>query len=153
VRCTSTYREPLQTSYLPTKSVVERALELDPAVNFSILRLTGFKIGTEKLKDFGYRQWRFLEEFGVRSQPDLDFYKRALRNIKDSRQDPMLEVMKKIYTFMAELATARDSLDLRYVRMCPNLWNRAKRSRQQFSFLWIFNMGPRSQGLETSVQL
>jgi hypothetical protein len=117
VRCISTDRAPLQTCYLPTKEVIERVLEMDLApADFPILSLQGLNTANEKLDKAGYRQWRFLEEFGARPQPDLEFYKQALRKIKGLRQYPTLDILKNVYRYMAELATARDQKDLRYVK-------------------------------------
>jgi hypothetical protein len=116
VRCVSTDREPLKMCYLPTKNVIDRVQELNLSpVNFPILSLRHLNNETDRLDKAGDRQWRFLEEFGARFQPDLDFYKRALRTIQQSGRDPSLDVLKVVYRYMAEIATARDQPDLRYV--------------------------------------
>ncbi|KAF1938515.1 hypothetical protein EJ02DRAFT_457780 [Clathrospora elynae] len=114
VNCTPNMREPLQDSYLPTRSVVERASELGlSTVDFPILSLPGFNPGTDKLEKSGYMQWQFLEAFGVRSKPDLDFYQRALQKISESSSDPTMQILNDLYTSMAEIATGQDRENLR----------------------------------------
>lgn len=122
VRCMTATVEPAQyealgNTYLPTVNVVDRALKLGLSpTKFHILFLPGWRLTTDKLDDDGYRRWRFLEEFGVRRQPDLDFYKCALRNIRLVTQDPNFEALKDIYASIAKLATADDHDNLWYVR-------------------------------------
>jgi hypothetical protein len=115
MKCTSSERARLETCYLPTTSVTDQVRDLElPSAAFPILLLPKGSIN---------REWQFLEEFGVRSRPDLDFYKQALRKIKELRSDAQLEIAKKVYTAIAGLATGRDQEDLRYVDVGWNIDN------------------------------
>ncbi|CAG5182746.1 uncharacterized protein ALTATR162_LOCUS10314 [Alternaria atra] len=109
----SSRRAALEYTYLPTANVIDRALELGLSpIEFDILDLPDRRKTTDKLDDAGYRRWRFLEDFGVRRQPDLDFYKRALEIISMKSKDPDFEVLKEIYASIAKCTTVDGHADL-----------------------------------------
>jgi hypothetical protein len=109
--------EALQNTYLPTANIVDRALRLGISpYNLPILQLPGFRTFQDKLDNAEYRKWRFLEEFGVHHEPDLAFYKRALKEAKLAAPKPGFESLKEIYSSIANLATASDHQDIWYVQ-------------------------------------
>jgi hypothetical protein len=108
--------QALQDTYLPTANIVDRALRLGISpYNLPILQLPGFRTFQDKLNNAEYRKWRFLEEFGVHHEPDLAFYKRALKETKLAAPNPGFEPLKVIYSSIANLATASDHHDIWYV--------------------------------------
>jgi hypothetical protein len=111
VLCRSGKSFPLHTTYLPTVNVIEKLQELvidDSKHEIAILILPDCD-----LDDFTSRQWRFLEDYGVCSKPDLRFYQSALAKLNDA-PNVLLEVMKELYNSMARLATAEDPESLPY---------------------------------------
>lgn len=113
--------EALGNAYLPTASVINGAMELDFSPrDFRILYLPGWRGITEELDEAGYRRWRFLEDFGARCEPDLDFYKRALEAVYLAIQDPDFDILVEIYRSIALLARASDHDSLWYVRLLQN---------------------------------
>ncbi|KAI4683813.1 uncharacterized protein J4E84_006652 [Alternaria hordeiaustralica] len=105
--------EPLQDTYLPTVDVIDEMLNLDLTLGkFRILDIPGFCQLSDNLDKDGRVKWRFLEEFGVRSEVDLEFYECALQGIRSVAQDPDLGILEKIYAGLAKFATADDHDDL-----------------------------------------
>jgi hypothetical protein len=61
-----------------------------------------------------HRSWKFLEEFGARSKPDLAFYVLAIKALaQDGVED--VEQTREVYRNMARFATSQDYTELRYV--------------------------------------
>ncbi|KAI4920156.1 hypothetical protein J4E90_002296 [Alternaria incomplexa] len=75
--------EALEDTYLPTVDVIDQVLTLGLTLGkCSILAIPEFRRTSDKLDKDGRVKWRFLEEFGVRSEVDLEFYERALQGIR-----------------------------------------------------------------------
>lgn len=111
-------RGALENTYLPTASVINTTMELGLSPrDFQILCLPGRRETTDELDKTGYRSWRFLEDFGARCKPDLDFYKRALSAVHMEEQDPDFDILVEIYRSIALLARASDHDSLWYVRL------------------------------------
>jgi hypothetical protein len=101
----------LLATYLPTKSVLAKIAELNlDKTEFAVLNLPG-----ATLTDSSFREWQFLEDFGVCSKPDLEFYKYALMVMSDN-SEVRLKSVREVYRSMANLATIQDYEILRYVR-------------------------------------
>lgn len=104
VPCRSGESLPLHTTYLPTVEVLERLQEL--GIDDSDCEIAILTLPDGDLDDVTSRQWRFLEDYGVCSKPDLCFYQSALEQLSDI-PEVTLEVMKELYKSMARLATRR----------------------------------------------
>jgi hypothetical protein len=109
VPCVSGATNPLRITYLPTSEIM---------AEISRLRISGdslplLKVTDGTLDETGYRSWRFLEDFGVTSKPDLEFYRKASE--EKSSQYIILDVdpVMEIYQCMARLSTIEDYDDLR----------------------------------------
>jgi hypothetical protein len=110
VPCKSGDSKPLQSTYLPTADVMRETLRLQMSEDtVPILRL-----GDNTLNEATYRSWKFLEEFGTKSKPDLEFYILALRARSTSTINPDPKELAEIYKCMAQLATVQDYDSLRY---------------------------------------
>ncbi|KAI4933089.1 hypothetical protein J4E85_003492 [Alternaria conjuncta] len=121
--------EPLQDTYLPTVDVIDEMLNLDLTLGkFRILDIPGFCQLSDNLDKEGRVKWRFLEEFGVRSEVDLEFYECALQGIRSVAQDPDLGILEKIYAGLAKFATADDHDDLCELFSQELLWIPSSRS-------------------------
>ncbi|KAF2704317.1 hypothetical protein K504DRAFT_507325 [Pleomassaria siparia CBS 279.74] len=120
VLCLSRELLPMATTYLPTVEVLEALRNVgidDDADEFAILDLPD-----GDLTDVTYREWRFLEDFGARSKPDLNFYESALLNLSSGDQ-VSLEQVTKLYRSMALLVTVADQEDLRSFFHNEVIWN------------------------------
>jgi hypothetical protein len=71
------------------------------------------KVTDGTLDETGYRSWRFLEDFGVASKPDLEFYRKAIEDKSIQYIISDVDPVMKIYQCMARLATIEDYDDLR----------------------------------------
>lgn len=98
-----------RTAYLPTKMVIETINNL--GISESTMPLLSVSDGT--LDELTYRSWRFLEEFGVRSKPDMDFYVLAIRAFASGPTGTDFGTVTHIYTCMAEMATIQHHTKLR----------------------------------------
>lgn len=109
VHCRSGRLVQLRTAYLPTKVVIEAINYL--GISESTMPLLSVSDGT--LDDFTYRSWRFLEDFGVSSKPDMDFYVLALQAVASSPTETDYGIVTHIYTCMEEMATIQHRKRLR----------------------------------------
>ncbi|RAR05911.1 hypothetical protein DDE83_007182 [Stemphylium lycopersici] len=113
VKTISQSSQPLRATYLPTEAVLSGVRELGlPATDFPILHLDIPPSLPATLDETNQRKWRFLEEFGVRFQPDLAFYKHALQKTKSLPDTPRFEQVIMVYVSMAKCTTASDKEDL-----------------------------------------
>jgi hypothetical protein len=112
VPCRSGHKVSLCETYLPTLAVLGRLQEL----SVSDASVPVLCIPDGDLDDDLHREWRFLEDFGVWSKPDLWFYKSVLL-IMSSAKDIGTQQTRSLYASMAKLATVEDHLELRYVTM------------------------------------
>ena len=83
----------------------------DLGISESTMPLLSVSDGT--LDEFTYRSWRFLEEFGVSSKPDMNFYVLALRAVASDPTETDSGIVTHIYTCMAEMATVQHHKRLR----------------------------------------
>lgn len=109
VYCRSGIWVRLCTAYLPTKVVIETINEL--GISESTIPLLNVSDGT--LNEVTYRSWRFLEEFGVRSMPDMDFYVLAIQAVASGPPGNDSSIVTHIYTRMAAMATLQHHKRLR----------------------------------------
>jgi hypothetical protein len=112
VLCRSGHNVSLCETYLPTLAVLGKLQEL----SVSDASVSVLYIPDGDLDDDLHREWRFLEDFGVRSNPDLRFYKSVLL-IMSSAKDIGTRQTCSLYASMAKLATVEDHSELRYVIM------------------------------------
>jgi hypothetical protein len=112
VPCRSGHKVSLCETYLPTLAVLGRLQEL----SVSDASVPVLCIPDGDLDDDLHREWRFLEDFGVWSKPDLRFYKSVLL-IMSSAKDIGTRQTRSLYASMAKLATGEDHSELRYVIM------------------------------------
>lgn len=98
----------LHATYLPTSQILDKIDELGIDVSaIAVLDLPDGQIDEDQ-----YREWRFLEDFGVCAKPDLQFYKSALEELY--YMDGLnIAQAKRAYRSMALLATIGDQEDLR----------------------------------------
>lgn len=109
VHCRSGKLVGLRTAYLPTEVVIQTINNL--GISESTIPLLSVSDGT--LNESACRSWRFLEEFGVNSKPDMDFYVLALRALASDPTETRSGIVTNIYTCMAEMATIQDHERLR----------------------------------------
>ncbi|KAF1842835.1 uncharacterized protein K460DRAFT_367777 [Cucurbitaria berberidis CBS 394.84] len=120
VPCQSGSLVELHRTYLPTPDILSRitALGLHEA-HFHILVLPD-----GALTETTYRQWQFLEQFGVASKPDLSFYKQALEAIKSRTAVVDLVKVQNIYEDIARMATVEQHADLQsFFTFTSNIWD------------------------------
>ncbi|KAF2654846.1 hypothetical protein K491DRAFT_599984 [Lophiostoma macrostomum CBS 122681] len=110
VPCRSGSRVPLLTTYLPTVEVLDGLRKLSVEDSEDGIFILDLPDGD--LDDATYRQWRFLEEFGVRSKPDLNLYKLVLEEMVYA-DSASVALMTLLYVSMARLATIEDQAQLR----------------------------------------
>ena len=116
IMCRSGQFLPLHTTFLPTCQILGRLRELGvPESKTAVLHLPD-----GELDDALLRQWRFLEDFGACSKPNLRFYQLALEQMESLKETPVSQA-KSLYRSMAQLATVEDHANLRYV-MSPLLF-------------------------------
>jgi len=109
ILCRSGTTSSLQSTYLPTTAVLTMISQLNlPEKTFPILKIPG-----GNLTDVTYREWQFLEHFGVQSKPDLEFFKTALEYLADTDPVSFIDLLD-IYRSIALMATIEDYEDLRY---------------------------------------
>lgn len=65
-----------------------------------------------RLDESSYRSWRFLEDFGAASKPDLAFYMLAVQDPSDG-DAPDTKQIAEIYKNLVRLATVQDNDDIR----------------------------------------
>jgi hypothetical protein len=110
VLCRSAHNVPLCETYLPTLELMGRLQEL--SVSDDSVPVLYLPDGD--LDDDLHREWRFLEDFGVRSRPDLRFYKSVLLMLSSMKEISTRQA-RVLYVSMAQLATVGDHRELRYV--------------------------------------
>ncbi|KAH6642718.1 hypothetical protein C7974DRAFT_469017 [Boeremia exigua] len=123
VHCRSGNLVGLHTTYLPTKVVIETINNL--GIPESIMPL--LSVSDSTLDDLAYRSWRFLEDFGVGSKPDMNFYVLALRAVASGPSEADSDDVTHIYTCIAEMATVQNHKRLREVfddTDCPTMWDK-----------------------------
>ncbi|KAH9866598.1 hypothetical protein J1614_008290 [Plenodomus biglobosus] len=123
VYCRSGKLVRLSTTYLPTKTVIETINDL--GISGSTMPLLSVSDGT--LDELTYRSWRFLEDFGVSSKPDMDFYVLALRAVASGPTETDSGIVTQIYTCMAEMATIQHHNRLRKIfddTDRPTIWDK-----------------------------
>ncbi|ORY18241.1 hypothetical protein BCR34DRAFT_596464 [Clohesyomyces aquaticus] len=102
VPCRSGKSLPICTTYLPTVDILKILLDLGLANSDDGIPILILPDGD--LDDVSVRHWRFLEDLGARSKPDLEFYKLALSKIGDNGTVARDRV-NGLYASMARLAT------------------------------------------------
>ncbi|KAF2023979.1 hypothetical protein EK21DRAFT_118224 [Setomelanomma holmii] len=108
VPCNWGFDFSLHLTFLDTAFIRDVLEELDlDADDFAILELP-----SGRLTGVTYQQWQFLELFGVRSKPDIDFYQQALELTSHKDETPLNHI-KTIYRSMAQLARVEDYDNLR----------------------------------------
>ncbi|KAH6212673.1 hypothetical protein HBI42_148920 [Parastagonospora nodorum] len=108
VPCKSGKSVSLNTTYLPTTEILAEIDRLDLGEdNLPLLALPEGKLDVKS-----YRTWRFLEDFGVTSKPDLRLYKIAIQS-KSRSSAPDLGKLVEIYRSIASLATLAEYTSLR----------------------------------------
>ena len=110
VPCISGNSKYLKLTYLPTTEILAEIDRL--GLYEGDLPLLALPEGT--LDETSCRTWRFLEDFGVTSKPDIRFYKIAIR-LKSKESEPDLDKVVEIYRGLARSATLSDYTSLRYV--------------------------------------
>jgi hypothetical protein len=107
VPCTSGTSIKLSKTYLPTLAIREalQVMRIRDA-GLPLLKLP------ETLDNSSYRSWKFLEEFGVGSKPDLTFYLLAVGALAQ-RGEPKISSMIEIFQSMARLATVENHAEIR----------------------------------------
>jgi hypothetical protein len=110
VPCQSGSMKPLQYTYLPTIAVSTevRRLKLDEKT------LPLLDVGDISLDEATHRSWKFLEEFGVKSAPGLEFYRLAIREKATKDTVPNPKEVADIYKCMARMVTLEGHDALRY---------------------------------------
>jgi hypothetical protein len=107
---------PLYETYLPTSDILDTLSKFGlPSTMVDILQLPG-----AVLTDVTRQDWRFLEHFGVRSEPDLNFFLVALGYLTE-KEDISLDIVKQIYTNISDHAKTKDFNTLRYVSSSVSL--------------------------------
>jgi hypothetical protein len=100
---------PLCETYLPTTDILDTLSQFGlPTTTIDILQLPG-----EVLTDVKRQEWRFLEHFGVQSEPDLSFFLIALNNLTE-KEDVRLDIVKQVYASISDHAKTKDFDNLRY---------------------------------------
>jgi hypothetical protein len=116
VPCQSGITWKLRVTYLPTAEVLAEAHKLGvPKDELPLL-----KLADDTLNQVTYRSWKFLEDFGVRSEPDILFYGLAIMT-KSKKEITISNVdqVADIYRGMARLATIQDYEQIRYIYLTP----------------------------------
>jgi hypothetical protein len=109
VPCTSGATVPLCNTYLPTTEIVAEAARLGITRNALPLLV----LSEDTLDETTHLLWKFLEEFGVVSKPDLRFYRLAISVKWTELSHKNSEKIAEVYQCMAQLATIRDHDALR----------------------------------------
>lgn len=109
VPCRSGLHALMECTYLPTTDILNEMLRLDIEEDEIYL----VNVSEATLDDATYRSWKFLEDFGVASRPNLTFYEIAIES--KAKQDANVDarVIADIYTQIVRLATIEDHDDLR----------------------------------------
>lgn len=97
VLCISGIDAPLDITYLPTSCIFE---EID-RLGFEGTVIPVLDLPDGHLAEDQYREWQFLEEFGVCAKPDLRFYRSALTAMNEVE----LAQVIRAYSSIARLAT------------------------------------------------
>lgn len=115
VPCETGTTVPIQATYLPTTEIRSELRRLNAEHGFPLLKLPC------PLDNSNHNEWRFLEELGVHSSTDMEFYKLVLENMIE-RVGMTMERVIVVYKCMAQLASAQHEEDLRYEGSCkPNV--------------------------------
>ncbi|KAH7082057.1 hypothetical protein FB567DRAFT_581505 [Paraphoma chrysanthemicola] len=123
VLCRSGKMVPLHTTYLPTTEVITMVDELGiPARTMPML-----SISLTTLDEITYRSWKFLEEFGVCSKPNMTFFVLAIQAMAGSDfESPDISKVTQIYANMAQMATVQHHDQLRMIfddSKEPTIWD------------------------------
>jgi hypothetical protein len=109
VPCKSGFAKRLGTTYLLTPEI---ALGFE-SIGVSQNALPILSVSDEVLDEVTYRSWKFLEEFGVSSKPNLAFYIKAIKTKAGDEKGTDLDRIAEIYRCIARLATIQDYDNLR----------------------------------------
>jgi hypothetical protein len=104
VPCKSGSENVMSITYLPTSEIITEAARLGMLPN----DLPVLELPDAILDEATYRSWRFLEEFGVGSKPNLQFYITVLEVKSVSDEAPDLTKIEETYRCIARLATIQD---------------------------------------------
>ncbi|KAH7070360.1 hypothetical protein BKA63DRAFT_605622 [Paraphoma chrysanthemicola] len=111
VLCRSGKLVPLHTTYLPTTEMITMVDELGiPARTIPLL-----SISLNTLDEVTYRSWKFLEEFGVCSKPNMTFLVLAIQAMASEFESPDISKVTQIYANMAQMATVQHHDELRMI--------------------------------------
>jgi hypothetical protein len=108
IPCRSKVNKELRRTYLPTNEIMAEIERL--AVDRDVVPLLDVPEGT--LDETSHRTWKFLEEFGVSSKPDLRLYKICIAS-KSREPEPEIRKVVEIYHGIARLAMLADCKSLR----------------------------------------
>lgn len=109
VPCMSGTSALLELAYLPTIDIMNEISRL--GIEVDTVQLLSVTEGT--LDEATYRSWKFLEDFGVTSRPNLMFYKVAIESKAGQTVDVDINVVADIYLQMVRMATIEDHDHLR----------------------------------------
>jgi hypothetical protein len=104
VPCKSEATRPLCTTYLPTSEIVTETARL--GISQHALPLLSLSDGA--FDEAIFRSWKFLEEFGVASKPDLRFYTLAIEVKATEAGVTNMNEIAETYRCIAQLATIQD---------------------------------------------
>lgn len=106
--CRSGRRKRLWSSYLPTSEISEKISR----IGLLDSKMPLLDLPEVTLDASAYRSWKFLTDFGVKSEPDLKFYMVAMR-LKALEVVPNVSHVAQIYQNMAQIATVQNHRNLR----------------------------------------
>lgn len=104
VPCMSGTSAPLALAYLPTIDIMNEISRL--GIEVDAVQLLSVTEGT--LDEATYRSWKFLEDFGVTSRPNLKFYELAIESKAKQTTNVDVNVIADIYLQMVRMATIED---------------------------------------------
>jgi hypothetical protein len=110
VPCQSGSSNPLHSTYLPTFDILIEASRLK--IDKNALPLLNLEDGTPEKPTYTLwkildQSWTFLEDFGAKSEPDLEFYGLAIKARSTAAKNPNLKEVAEIYKCMANLGTTQ----------------------------------------------
>jgi hypothetical protein len=110
VPCQDRTLASLSETYLPTSDIFDRLSGFNlPETTVDILQLPVSILTNATCQD-----WRFLELFGVRSQPDLHFFTKALSQLTNE-ETVFFDAVKQVYRGISDHVKAKDFDNIRYV--------------------------------------
>ncbi|USP74759.1 hypothetical protein yc1106_02033 [Curvularia clavata] len=109
VPCMSGTSAPLELAYLPTMDIMNEISRLGIEVDAVNL----LNVNERTLDEVTYRSWKFLEDFGVTSRPNLKFYEAAIESKAGRTANVDLNVIADIYLQMVRMTTIEDHRHLR----------------------------------------